>query len=154
VQRHSVEYLNLRTAFDHQTLDNVETIQLGQTRDNVGQIPAGSWSRSADTLAVVQDASSLEYVADGPKRGERLDLALLKLVANGHSPILSKVALLPQLLADGQYQILPIHTGAVDGSRCSRGPVFPIHAVPLFVRPLDPPLYGGQSDSELPGNGS
>lgn len=105
VQREAVEHFDAGPAFDHQTLDDVEAVQLRTVRGHLRLISAsGRWAPT-DPPATVQCPMPVQDTSDRPHRRDAAILVGAHLAVDGSGPVLLQVARVTQRSTQRQHDI-------------------------------------------------
>lgn len=150
VKRDRVQHFDIGAAFDDETLDDIEAIQLGGSTDHLGQVPTTWRSGTPHAQSSVERATTLENAPDCRPRGERVGAANFELLPNGVRPKLAKVAGLSEFSTNRQHEFLDVRRHPVGrGVSCEAtiGPVDPIEPPPH--RSLNPVLDRGTRHAEV-----
>ena len=153
MQRDAVEDLDLDAPTNDQPFDQIEAIQLGTPVGEWRQVPTRTRWWTTDSPTAIQGAASLQDQADGANAGWIGQATGEPLAVDSGGPELTEVAGVTQLLANGQYEVLPRALGAIDRCRQAARAVGPVDAIQaLSGGALDPALHSGQGHAELLGD--
>src|SRR5512135_1308013 len=152
MQRDAVEDLDVGPRADDRPLDDVEAVEFPTAAGHFRQIPTARRWRTSDPAWAVQHATAVEDAVDRPQRGERLDPAGSKGVADRFGPVEAQIALVAQLASHVEDEVLDGGGGPLGGVRSAR-PIGPIDAVESSaVGVVDPAVDGRGAHMELSGD--
>ena len=148
VERYAAEYIHQRPILNAEVLDDIELIEFDLVGGEVRQVPS-AWRRGTSGAPLpIERSTPFENAPDRAGRRRRLHASCDQFLMDRGGAILAKVAVVFEVLADFQNDILDCVRRAMRALR-PRGPVGEIHAVkaPTFG-PLRPGQYRGRAHGE------
>lgn len=153
MQRDAVEHLYTGTFLDDKALYDVKAIQLASPRNELRQVPSSRRRGSAATSSAVERTASGEDSADGSHRRRVRILPGNQLCPNSLSTKFTEVAMVLQLTANIEHEVLDVSSCAMSRIVSCRPAIEPIDAVKAAPPSLvDPMLHRGQRYSKGRGN--
>ena len=152
VERNYVKNFDSDSAFDDQSLDDIEAIQFASSRCHVGQVPAG-WRRwMASSIPTIQRTTPLQNTPNGAQCGNRNCPSCDQFSLNSLSSVFSQDADVLELSPYPNNQVLNASLGPMNVAR-SVGPILPIDPGQSFpLSSLDPIMHGGNAHAKASSN--
>ena len=152
MERDAVEDLDLGSAADDQTLDEIEAVKFPVPAGHLREIPARRRGRPSNPMPSVQHAPTAEDAVDGPLRRQRFDPAGSEGLEDRLGPEEAQVTVGPQTAPHFKDQVFESGLGPLGGVGDWRatGPIDPVEA--LAVRMADPAIHRGGTHVEVAGD--
>src|SRR3990172_7851489 len=149
VQAGAGEHIDKGPSRDLQVLNEIEAVELGSARGQIGEIPAPRAGRPAVPMHAIESPVTRKHSVDGDARRKLLrSTVLLQGQADGVGPVLAQDAFIPQRTARAQDALLQPGRRAVRGATgltvCKRHPIKASTASerhPLAPRPPPSPEF-------------
>src|SRR5438034_1598731 len=152
VDRDTGEDCELDSASKNKTFNGVERVEFAACGSDRRKVPTDRRGRTADPTSPIQKASALQNPADGPSRGNGVDVLRDHRPADRVRSRVSEIAF-GQLPTQPQHVLLDCDARAVDRLWRTRRPVIPVDSIkPLAAGAFNPPLNGPKTHPKLAGD--
>ncbi len=129
VKRYAVENVELFSALERQSFDDVETIQFGRSGCHIGQIPTTRWRRSSDTPAPIKRAAPEKNAPNSANRRRTFNSSCDQFAPDGGCAEFPQGAVAFQLLSDSQHNVFLFAVSSINRCPATVWPVTPIHSI-------------------------
>jgi len=148
------EYLDIASALDNESFDEVETVHLGLPLGQLRQMPSLGRRGPADAPLAIEDTPAVENPTDGANGGDIIPAQatgeLAQLAMDGHGSVLAEGRFIVQSFADAEDKAFDPRGCAASSATPTAGSIGPIDAIQaLPLCPSDPFLDSSQTHTEL-----
>ena len=147
----AVEDVDLGTALDGQILHDVEAVEFSGLGGEGRQVPADRWGEVSDAAPAIQSSPAFQDAADGSEGGAWGNPNRVQLAKDGRGSKLAQIAVLLEIRAKTEDEILDSLIAAIGRTRADRGAIGEVDAVQATIAgAATPELDRGQTDTETP----
>ena len=129
MKRYAVENVELFSALERQSFDNVETIQFSRSGCHIRQIPTTRRRRSSDTPAPIKRAAPEKNAPNSANRRRTFNSPYDEFSADSYCAEFPQGTMDSQLLSDSQHLVFPFAESPINRCPATVWPVTPIHSI-------------------------